>query len=116
MDFDEVRRMGMRLPGAQEGTSYGTPALLVRGKAFARLREDGGTVVLKRDVFERAYLMEAHPEVFYVTDHYRGHPAVLVRLSAVSAALMREALEESWRRVASRKQIAELDRVRADPT
>jgi hypothetical protein len=33
------------LPGVEEATSYGTPALKVRGKLFARLK-DAGTLVV----------------------------------------------------------------------
>ena len=109
MNFDEVRPLALALPGVDEGTSYGTPAFRVRGKFFARLREDGDSLVLKCNVYERKYLVEDLPEVFYVTDHYRDYPAVLVRLSAVSPALLRERLEESWRAVAPRKLVAELD-------
>ena len=36
--FDTVRQLGRALPGVEEGLSYGTPALRVRGKLFARLR------------------------------------------------------------------------------
>lgn len=109
MDFDEARRIALALPGAEEGTSYGTPAFFVRRKLFARLREDGDSLVLKCNVFERKYLMEDLPEVFYLTDHYRDYPLVLGRLSAISPALLRERIEESWRIAAPKKLIAELD-------
>jgi hypothetical protein len=92
-----VRPLALALPGVEEGTSYGTQAFRVRGKFFARLREDGDSLVLKCNVYERRYLVEDMPEVFYVTDHYRDYPAVLVRLSAVAPALLRERLEASWR-------------------
>jgi hypothetical protein len=114
MDFDEARRMALALPGAEEGTSYGTPAFFVRRKLFARLREDGDSLVLKCNVFERKYLLEDQPEVFHITDHYRDYPLVLVRLSAITPALLREGMEESWRIAAPKKLIAELDK-RAAP-
>lgn len=74
MNFDEVRRMALALPGVEEGTSYGTPAFRVRGKFFCRLREDGDSLVLKCNVYERRYLVDDLPDVFYVTDHYRDFP------------------------------------------
>lgn len=109
MNFDEVRRIALALPGVEEGTSYGTPAFRVRGKFFARLREDGESLVLKCNLFERAFLMDDLPDVFYITDHYRDYPAVLVRISAASPALLRERMEASWRIVAPKKLVAELD-------
>ncbi|HST58314.1 MAG TPA: MmcQ/YjbR family DNA-binding protein [Longimicrobium sp.] len=109
MNFDEVRRIALALPGVEEGTSYGTPAFRVRGKFFARLREDGESLVLKCNLFERQYLVDDLPEVFYITDHYRDYPAVLVRISAVTPELLRERMEASWRIAAPKKLIAELD-------
>lgn len=109
MNFDEVRRIALALPGAEEGTSYGTPAFRVRGKFFCRLREDGETLVLKCNLFERTFLLDDLPDVFYITDHYRDYPAVLVRMSAVTPELLRERMETSWRIVAPKKLVAELD-------
>lgn len=115
MDFDEARRVALALPGAEEGTSYGTPAFFVRRKLFARLREDGDSLVLKCNVYERKYLVEDQPDVFYFTDHYRDYPLVLMRLSAASPALLRERMEESWRIAAPKKLVAQLDEARAAP-
>ncbi len=35
MDFDTVRTIGLELPGVEEGTVHGSPALKVRGKLLA---------------------------------------------------------------------------------
>ena len=35
ISFDTVREMGLALPGVEEGTVYGSPALKVHGKMFA---------------------------------------------------------------------------------
>ena len=45
--FAAVCACAKRLPGAEVATSYGTPALKVKGKLFARLKEDGETLVLR---------------------------------------------------------------------
>jgi hypothetical protein len=44
--YDTVRRLGLALPGAEESTSYGTPALKVKGKLFVRLHQDLDKIVL----------------------------------------------------------------------
>lgn len=108
--FETVRRMAIALPGVEEGTSYGTPAFRVRGRFFARLKEDGESLVLKIGFDEREALMEADPEVFYITDHYRGHPSILVRLPKADEDAFREVLEQAWRYNAPRRLIAEYDR------
>lgn len=107
--FATVRALARALPDVEESTSYGTPALKVRGKLFARLKEDGETLVLSTDAFERAHLMQTQPEVFFITEHYREYPWVLVRLPAVQKEQMRELLEGAWRRVAPKKLVAEYD-------
>jgi hypothetical protein len=41
MTFDDVRKISLVWPEVEDGTSYGTPALKVRKKLLARLKEDG---------------------------------------------------------------------------
>lgn len=115
MTFDDVRAMALALPGVEEGTSYGTPAFHVRRRFFARLREDGDTLVLKCNVYERRYLLEDRPDVFHVTDHYRDHEYVLARLSTAPPDLLRERLEDAWRMAAPKKLVTALDRDRSPP-
>jgi len=107
-----VRRLALALPGVEEGLSYGTPGFRVRGKFLARLWEDGETLVVKYGDDERDFRMQADPETFFITDHYRGYPTVLVRLPRVTTADLKEVLEEAWRRQAPRRLVAEFDRER----
>jgi hypothetical protein len=110
VSFDEVRAMAMALPGAEEGTSYGTPAFRVRKKFFVRLKEDGESIVLRINPFERGYLLEAEPDAFYITDHYRDYPAVLARLAALTPERLRGRIEDSWRLMAPKRLVDEHDR------
>ncbi|HEX9003165.1 MAG TPA: MmcQ/YjbR family DNA-binding protein [Blastocatellia bacterium] len=95
--FDTVRQLALALPEVEEGTSYGTPAFKVRGKTIARLKEDGESLVVKIDFLRRDILMNAEPETFYITEHYRNYPLVLVRLSSVRVDVLRDLLEQAWR-------------------
>jgi len=95
--YDTVRRMGLALPGVEEGTSYGTPALKVRGKLFVRLREEGDVIVLKMPFDQREELMAADPETYYITEHYREYEWVLVRLTKVSAEALQDLLQGAYR-------------------
>lgn len=110
VDFDVVRRIALALPGVEDGTSYGTPALKVRGKLLARLWEDGETLVLRMNLFERPFLLDAEPEIFYITDHYRDYPSVLVRLPKIAEARLREAVIDSWRFSAPARLVAAYDK------
>ena len=46
MTFDELRKFALTWPEVEDGTSYGTPALKVRKKMLARLKEDGDSLVM----------------------------------------------------------------------
>jgi hypothetical protein len=63
-----------------------------------RLKEDGEAVVIMDvPIEERAMLVEAEPDRFFFTDHYRDWPIVLGHLNALSAKDLRPFLERSWR-------------------
>ncbi len=98
--IDTVRALSLALAGVEEGTSYGTPAWKARGKLMARMREDGETLVVRVDPEARELLMRSEPQTFFVTDHYVGHPWVLVSLPRVNEAALAAVLEEAWRLVA----------------
>ena len=79
-DWDAVVATGLALPGVELGTTYGQPALKVRGKMIAATTApEPGSFVLHVSEDEKAVLIETDPETFWETDHYRGWPAVLVR-------------------------------------
>jgi len=100
-----VCKIALKLPGVAEGTSYGTPALHVGKRFLARLKEDGETMAIKIDFADRDVLLEMKPDIFFLTDHYRPYPAVLVRLPRAPAALVAEVLEQAWRFQAPRKLV-----------
>ena len=97
MSYLDVRELALDLPAVEQGTSYGTPALKVRGKLLARLKEDGQTLVLRTTLADRTRLLSAAPDVFYLTDHYLNYPMILIRLPQIDRALLRELLAEAWR-------------------
>jgi hypothetical protein len=100
MRWEMVRKLAAALPGAEEGTSYGTPAFKVRGKLFVRLHQSFECVVIGMDEKDRALRMKADPETYFITDHYLDYPWILVRLATVRQDDLRELLEDAWRRVA----------------
>ena len=104
--FAVARRLALVLPGVTEGTSYGTPSFKVEGKFFFRIREDGGSLAVRIDFDTREALLQANPRAFFITDHYRGYPAMCVRLSTVRRSELKSVLEQSWRCVAPKRLAA----------
>jgi hypothetical protein len=89
------------LLGVETGTCYGAPALRLRRKFIASLKDEE-TLNLSMPMEEKELLMEAAPAIYYETDHYRGWPAVLIRLGAIGDEELGLRLEEAWIRKAGK--------------
>ncbi len=92
----EQAAAGTGLAEVTTGTSYGTPALLVRGRSFCRMKDEG-TLVLLCPLEHKELLMEMAPDIYFETDHYKGWPAVLIRLDAIGDKELAARLEDGWR-------------------
>jgi hypothetical protein len=96
VSFDTVRKIGLALPGVEESTAYGSPALKVHGKLLACVpvnrSAEPGSLAVRIGFDDRAELLAAAPDVYYVTDHYLNYNAVLVRLSRVTPDVLRDLL------------------------
>ena len=107
LDFDAVKRLALGLSGVEESTAYGSPALKVRGKLLACIAvhksAEPDSLVVCIDFDRRAEMLADSPEVYYLTDHYVNHPAVLVRLSRVHPDALRDLLGMSWRFVTAKE-------------
>ncbi|HST22981.1 MAG TPA: MmcQ/YjbR family DNA-binding protein [Blastocatellia bacterium] len=109
VNFDTVRQLGLALPGVEEGLSSGTPVLRVRGKFMAHLQQDDDSLLIRIDYLKRDILLNADPKTFYVTDFYRCHPMMLVRLSSVDRKTLSDLLEQAWRLTAPKRLVEAFD-------
>ena len=110
INFGAIEKLARSFPGAQVSTSYGTPAIKVRSKLILRLHQkEDAIVVLLNTVEEQQELIARDPMAYYITDHYQGYPAILVR-PTIEESSFRELMETAWRRVAHNKDIAEYER------
>ena len=110
MTLDEMREIALSFPGASEGMSYGRPSFLVNKKFFTHLRrEDNSLVLLEVSFDEREMLMEAEPQTFHFTAHYKDYPSVLARLETLHPGSFRSFLERRWRKIAPKKLVREWD-------
>ena len=76
MTFDDVRKIALAWPEVEDGTSYGTPALKVRKKMLARLKEDGDSLVMPGVPHRRAR-------------HAGGEPAEACFTSPITTGIIR---------------------------
>ncbi|MDQ0466939.1 hypothetical protein QO010_004736 [Caulobacter ginsengisoli] len=106
MTQDEFRDIAMSFPGAEEGMSYGRPAFKVNGKFFTRVRHEDDSAVLSDVSFdEREMLMEAEPQTFHFTAHYKDYPAVLARLKTLHPGSLKSFLERRWKKIAPKAAV-----------
>jgi hypothetical protein len=99
--FDVVRKIGLALPGVEESTAYGSPALKVRGKLLATIpihrTAEPGSLAVCVDLNDRAALLAEEPDIYYVTDHYIPYEFVLVRLSKMNPDAPRDLLGMAYK-------------------
>lgn len=107
--------LGLGLPGVELTTSWGQPALKAHGKLWVWWSPSEDAPVFKVSREERDVLLEAEPETFFVTDHYRGHPLVLVRPERLDPDWVRHNLTRVWRTQAPKRVLAAYDEGRTPP-
>ncbi len=99
-----LKKIALSFPGANESSSYGQPAFKIEKTFFTRLRREDDSIVLIVDsIDERDMMLEADPKTFFITDHYKNHPTVLVRIARIDAETLRAMLERRWRAIAPKK-------------
>ncbi|WP_327256181.1 MmcQ/YjbR family DNA-binding protein [Streptomyces sp. NBC_01244] len=119
---EDVRRIALSLPDSSEKPAWGMPTFRVgggasgkSGKIFAALADDDTSIGVKCPQEDRAELIEAEPEKFFIRPGHDDNYAWLrVRLAAVEdAAELRSILTDSWRQAAPKRLVAahpDLDR------
>ena len=107
MTFDAVRKMGLGLPGVEEGTTYGSPALKVKGELLACIATnkaaEPNTLAVRVGFEQRAELLKQDPQLYYIKPHYENYPAVLARLSQMDVKKLRALLDLAWKFATTKK-------------
>lgn len=101
LTFHRVRQIGLALPGVEESTNYGAPALKVKGKVIACIpvnkSAEPDSLAIRIDREQRAALLAEAPDTYYLPDHYESSPIVLVRMSRINAEEIQDLLAAAWR-------------------
>jgi hypothetical protein len=114
---DDVRRVALSLPATVEQPYNRLPGFRVRNHLFLRMHELPDALLVGCENLEvRDELLAAEPDKFFITSHYDGYPAVLVRLSRVDLDELTELITDSWRLSAPRQLSATFDAEHPRPT
>jgi hypothetical protein len=101
ISFDLVREIALELPDVEATESSRGPGLKVHGKLMAcpaiHKSAEPATLMVRVSKDEREKRIAKDPDVYYVTDHYRNYPALLVRLSEIDRDSLENLLGCSWR-------------------
>jgi len=104
--FKAVESIGRTLPDVEVTTTYGQPALKVRGRMLACIASnksaEPNTLVVMMDFADRDALLEDDPATYYLKEHYANYPCILVRLSRVRADALRDLVTGAHRFVSAR--------------
>src|SRR5688572_10960593 len=98
--LDQVRKLAMKLPDIEEGTIHGAPSWKLRGRLLTcpaiHSSAEPNSLLVNIAPEERALLLSTEPDTYYLTDHYRDDPVVLVRLSRIDLKSLEALLESAW--------------------
>lgn len=110
MQWEEFVAIALELPEVEESSSWGQPSLKVRGKYMAGINPKEKAFVLRlASIEQREFLIEMAPQIYYITDHYRGYPAILARPAKLTRKEARGRLEQAWRTQAPRTLVRKFD-------
>jgi hypothetical protein len=89
----EARKIMLSIPGTDERLWFNQPSVFIRDRFLAKTHHKEDAVTLQVGSMEmRDMMLEAEPGLFYITDHYRKFPFVLIRLSALTKAVLKDML------------------------
>ena len=109
MDLAAARALALDLPGAHEEPHFDLTSFRVGTKIFATAPPGGDELRIFVDEGEARASAEEDPATFEVLMWGQKVSGVSVRLAAADTERVAELLEESWRRRATKRAIAELD-------
>jgi len=108
--FDDVRRIAMALPEAEEILTWETDITFrVRGKIFAIGGEGADRVSIKAGLETQAELIDLDPQTFASSAYVGRFGWVTVDLGRVEPSLLANLLREAWRRTAPKRLAATLE-------
>ena len=80
----EAHKTALSVPGTTEKLYFRKPSIFFGDDFVAVVHDKHEAVVLQTSSIEmRDVMLQAEPELFYITDHYKNWPGILVRLSAL---------------------------------
>ena len=90
--WEDVRRLCLALPSVEERKQ----TFRTNGRIFVNMSREEGAIATRAPQEELELLIQARPDVYFVTPHYVGWDAVLVRLDAVDDDELAGRIEDAY--------------------
>ena len=98
--IDRVRKLTLKMPDVESGTTFGYPAFKVGGKTFAwfpkKKEVEEGSLGVRMGFVERDHRVARNPAAYYVTPHYKDYTSVLARVWELTDAELKELLASGY--------------------
>jgi hypothetical protein len=86
-------KIALAIPGSKEVLWFRKPAVFLHDQFLTKVHDKEEAMTFRVSSMEmRDMMLEAEPELFYITDHYRNFPFILARLSALTPKTLKEIL------------------------
>jgi len=76
---------------------------------MCRLHDNGEFIPIRLEFELRDKYLDTHPEIFHLPDHYKSYPYICMWVHNYDKKLLKEVLEQSWKGLATKKQLKEYD-------
>jgi hypothetical protein len=113
--LEDARRFALSLPGVTEEPHFDMSSFRVRGKIFATVPPDGAHLHVFVDELEAEASAAEDPGTFEPLLWGQRVRGLRIGLGPAPEGRVREVIEESWRRKAPSRLIAEFDLHRTPP-
>jgi hypothetical protein len=111
-DLEQARRFALSLPGVTEQPHFDSSSFRVGGKIFATVPPDEAYLHVFVDEPEIAAAVAEDPAAYQPLRWGQRIRGLRIELRGSGGGRVMELIEESWRRKAPRKLVADYDRLR----
>jgi hypothetical protein len=106
---DELRKIALALPEAEERETWGSATFRVRDKIFVIMSEDGSSASVKATKDEQTALIAEDPETFTYPAYVGHHGWIGVDVQRIPTDHLSEILTEAWRMTAPKRVVRVFD-------
>lgn len=90
---DDGWKIALAIPGAYEKLWFNQPSVFIHDRFLTKVHDKEDAMLIQVDSLEmREMMLEAEPDLFYIIDHYRKFPFVLVRLKSLTPKTLKAML------------------------